>query len=57
MKQLKAKKRPKQLTLRLPASLHTALQKEAASEGASLNQYCVYILSKGMKTKDWEEFV
>ncbi len=32
--------------LRLPQSLHGGLVKAAEKEGVSLNQYCVYLLSK-----------
>lgn len=35
------------LTLRLPDSLHRRLAEEAAREGASLNQYLLYLLAQG----------
>lgn len=48
MKKLEGKQKFTGLMLRLPASLHEAIKKEAAKEGVSLNQYCIYILSKGI---------
>jgi predicted RNase H-like HicB family nuclease len=36
-----------QFKLRLPKSLHKKLVYGAKSEGTSVNQYCVYLLSKG----------
>lgn len=50
MKKLKDKEKFSGLMLRLPVSLHEALKKEAAKEGVSLNQYCIYILSKNLKS-------
>lgn len=35
-----------QMPLRIPTSLHQELKEEAAREGLSLNQYCLYILSR-----------
>ncbi len=35
-----------QFKLRIPKSLHRSLAEHAESEGISLNQYCVYLLSK-----------
>ena len=35
-----------QFKLRLPKSLHKELAEHARSEGISMNQYCVYLLSK-----------
>lgn len=35
-----------QFKLRLPKSLHRLLAEEARREGVSMNQYCVYLLSK-----------
>lgn len=42
---------PKRITLRVPHSLHTALKKEAHSEGTSLNQLCLVKLSLPLKLK------
>lgn len=38
------------ITVRVPKSMHKELIDEAAEEGISLNQYLIYLLSKGMKT-------
>lgn len=35
-----------QFKLRVPKSLHRALAEHAKQEGISMNQYCVYLLSK-----------
>lgn len=35
-----------QFKLRLPKSLHRSLAQHAKEEGISMNQYCVYLLSK-----------
>ncbi len=35
-----------QFKLRLPRSLHRALAEHSQKEGISMNQYCVYLLSK-----------
>ncbi len=35
-----------QFKLRVPKSLHCTLAKHAAEEGISMNQYCVYLLSR-----------
>lgn len=35
-----------QFKLRLPRSLHRALAEHSKREGVSMNQYCVYLLSK-----------
>ena len=35
-----------QFKLRIPKSLHRRLAMEAKNEGISMNQYCVYLLSK-----------
>ena len=35
-----------QFKLRLPRSLHRALAEHSQKEGVSMNQYCVYLLSK-----------
>lgn len=34
------------IKLRVPKSLHHSLSKNAKREGVSMNQYCVYLLSK-----------
>lgn len=36
-----------QFKLRLPKSLHRHLARRSHEEGVSMNQYCVYLLSKG----------
>lgn len=35
-----------QFKLRLPKSLHKSLAEQAKSEGISMNQYCLYLLSQ-----------
>ncbi|MBQ1888924.1 MAG: type II toxin-antitoxin system HicB family antitoxin [Firmicutes bacterium] len=35
-----------QFKLRIPKSLHRALAEHAKAEGTSMNQYCLYLLSK-----------
>lgn len=35
-----------QVKLRLPKSLHRLLTQKSSEEGVSMNQYCVYLLSK-----------
>lgn len=35
-----------QFKLRIPKSLHKTLAEESRKEGVSMNQYCVYLLSK-----------
>ena len=35
-----------QFKLRIPKSLHRSLAEQAKSEGISMNQYCIYLLSK-----------
>ena len=37
-----------QFKLRLPKSLHRLLVQRSGEEGVSMNQYCVYLLSKGI---------
>ena len=37
-----------QFKLRLPKSLHRYLAERAKDEGVSMNQYCVYLLSRGL---------
>lgn len=37
-----------QFKLRLPKSLHKRLSERSSEEGVSMNQYCVYLLSKGI---------
>ena len=37
-----------QFKLRLPKSLHKMLAQKSNEEGVSMNQYCVYLLSKGI---------
>ena len=36
-----------QFKLRIPRSLHRLLSEHAKREGISMNQYCVYLLSRG----------
>lgn len=36
-----------QFKLRIPRSLHRQLARRSREEGVSMNQYCVYLLSKG----------
>lgn len=38
-----------QFKLRLPKSLHRLLAQKSNEEGVSMNQYCVYLLSKGIQ--------
>ncbi|MCR5530938.1 MAG: type II toxin-antitoxin system HicB family antitoxin [Lachnospiraceae bacterium] len=35
-----------QFKLRMPRSLHRALAEQSKKEGISMNQYCIYLLSK-----------
>ena len=37
-----------QFKLRMPKSLHWRLAQRSREEGVSMNQYCVYLLSKGV---------
>lgn len=37
-----------QFKLRIPKSLHSRLAQKSREEGVSMNQYCVYLLSKGI---------
>ena len=37
-----------QFKLRLPRSLHRSLAERSRSEGVSMNQYCVYLLSRAL---------
>ena len=37
-----------QFKLRIPKSLHQLLAQRSSEEGVSMNQYCVYLLSKGV---------
>ena len=38
-----------QFKLRLPKSLHKLLAEKSSEEGISMNQYCVYLLSRGIQ--------
>ena len=38
-----------QFKLRIPKSLHKALAERSRQEGISMNQYCSYLLSSGVK--------
>ena len=40
-----------QMPLRIPNELHESLKLASAHEGISLNQYCLYLLTKNTKTK------
>lgn len=40
-----------QFKLRLPKSLHKELAEKSKQEGISMNQYCLYLLSKDSSTK------
>ena len=37
-----------QFKLRMPKSLHKLLAQRSSEEGISMNQYCLYLLSKGI---------
>ena len=37
-----------QFKLRIPKSLHRLLAQRSSEEGVSMNQYCVYLLSRGV---------
>ena len=41
---------PGQFKLRIPKSLHRSLVEHSRKEGVSMNQYCVYLLSKNDTT-------
>jgi len=41
-----------QMPLRLPKSLHQDLKFAAEAEGISLNQYCLYLLTKHTATRE-----
>lgn len=38
-----------QFKLRIPKTLHKFLAEESKREGISMNQYCLYLLSKGIR--------
>ena len=38
-----------QFKLRIPKSLHKLLSQKSSEEGISMNQYCLYLLSRGVK--------
>jgi len=40
-----------QFKLRIPKSLHKTLSEDSKKEGVSMNQYCVYLLSKNSAEK------
>lgn len=40
-----------QFKLRIPKSLHKTLSEDSKKEGVSMNQYCVYLLSKNSTEK------
>jgi predicted HicB family RNase H-like nuclease len=39
-----------QFKLRIPKSLHKELAEQSKREGISMNQYCVYLLSRQLAT-------
>lgn len=41
-----------QFKLRIPKSLHMELAEKSKEEGISMNQYCLYLLSKNIKQSD-----
>ncbi len=45
-----------QFKLRLPKSLHCALAEQSRAEGISMNQYCLYLLSKNLGSIDRKNF-
>jgi predicted RNase H-like HicB family nuclease len=45
-----------QFKLRLPKSLHRSLAIHAKEEGISMNQYCLYLLSKNDASHDSDPF-
>ena len=45
-----------QFKLRMPKSLHKSLSEHAKQEGISMNQYCLYLLSKNDATYTSGEF-
>ncbi len=38
-----------QFKLRIPKTLHRTLAQKSSEEGISMNQYCLYLLSKGVQ--------
>jgi predicted HicB family RNase H-like nuclease len=44
-----------QFKLRTPRSLHRSLAEHSKKEGISMNQYCVYLLSKNDADSQWED--
>ena len=44
-----------QFKLRIPRSLHRSLAEHSRKEGISMNQYCVYLLSKNDVVSDLQE--
>ena len=45
------KHKPQTLTIRVPRSLHIRLKDVASEEGTTLNQLCLYLLSKGIEKR------
>ncbi|MCL2336219.1 MAG: type II toxin-antitoxin system HicB family antitoxin [Firmicutes bacterium] len=43
---------PDNFKLRLPKTLYKQLSVNANAEGVSMNQYCLYLLANGVKTKN-----
>lgn len=52
-KENERKQKRQVLILRLPRALHATLKEHAAAEGVSLNQYCLYLLSRGVGDKSF----
>lgn len=44
-----------QFKLRVPKSLHKTLSEDSKKEGISMNQYCVYLLSKNSAERRYNE--
>lgn len=44
-----------QFKLRIPKSLHKNLAEKSRQEGISMNQYCMYLLSKNITSREIED--
>lgn len=55
MLKLQNKKVSQRLTLRIPISLYESIKKEAEKDGVTLNQFCLYLLAKGIGGKEKKE--
>ncbi len=49
---LEKKERAKQLTLRIPKSLHERLIEGANRDGVPLNTFCLYLLTEGITARE-----